>query len=1260
MFDSGASISMSGDPSRLVGGVVPVKGGRVTGFDGGGQGVVAMGCNEDAEKELVVSGMASGLVLLSAHQYTAGGATVLHPDSGTVYRLSEEERMRLREFLVQFQPVMQLTVRNGVYEVCEEVEAFVANTFFNSKVNVSSAEEMILAYMLSGLSFDALMDAARSGTFHGVHKCVTVAALNSFQRKFGRTPDVVQLAHPNVTGPGKGYLSIPEKVKERGEVVQIDALYSDFYETVGRGKAEKLRALGGASCAYLAVDKYTGHCCEGGLVAPGMLGVDIVKAVVDACRTGGVSVRAVATDVGLTSLGVYQVSKGATQKFLEERGIRSIVAPPYEHNVGTEVVERSIQTVKNRMRMAYAYVMDRMDMVRRLGWTEGDLRRLWGEIFMWAWQMEGFAACRSDESVSRYEAFWGKRLSAVDLRVLPIFSVVKTWRPAGAAGTMPSTNQGMYVRGLYVGPDRHAPGVIRVALMVIRSDGRKAISLIRTIRYKGVSDGGDIGIEEHVDKGLARIVEAQEEDLVGDGPVRGSPTAQIEPGGMESSVAVQGDVAGGAETPGLLDSGLIREGGAVEAPTMGVPGGADLTAQAKGACDRPEESMMRKGRKRSRRKKGESVVADEPQVPEDMAVKETVPDTGEVKRRRVDKKVVRRSSRGRVINRLFQALLVCSTIMAQVELSEKREGCQGGDVSSAMQNAFFVDWSSHESGDYYYDAGASVFFQIAETAPLEIAEAYRAVTEGVPRTFQEALRDRIWGQPAQAEVSGLVAAGTIVQCRRELAQEAIAAGADFVIVFPVYEEKVKAGEVVRKVRLVCNGKTQIGAGETYSPTPSREELLLLLHLAAFYDWEITHLDETRAFLSAKYSGETPVYAKIAGDKRFWKVLGALYGLKTSPKDYGDEVSRRLVDVLGFTRLHTSSCIYYKRGGDGEYTFVYDYVDDFLVFGRRGGVDEFVKGYRGLATTSEPVPDPGSFLGMEMVRDRERRLLSVTMKGKILESVERMGVGEVEKPQLVPMSQAAYLVRDYEFDELKDQSMAEFLDEEGVRDYMTVVGILLWVSGVRRDILFAVLYLTWSTKSPRKHHAAVALGVIRYLQSTIDVPLVLGGTAAVRQHVYADASYGTAPQGRSVGGWYMSLGPNAGAVFAKAKASMYTRLSSFEAELEFCCLALRSLVRFSQLMGELGIEAGLPCVYGDNRAMVDFVSGSGVAKSVRHMEIRMWYAREMFKRGGFEMQFMRGEKMPADGLTKVRTQSMHEEFMRDIQGLRLLDGEDVRA
>ena len=50
--------------------------------------------------------------------------------------------------------------------------------------------------------------------------------------------------------------------------------------------------------------------------------------------------------------------------------------------------------------------------------------------------------CEGGLVAPSYEAFWGRRLSAVDVRVLPIFSVVKTWRPAGASGTMANTNEG--------------------------------------------------------------------------------------------------------------------------------------------------------------------------------------------------------------------------------------------------------------------------------------------------------------------------------------------------------------------------------------------------------------------------------------------------------------------------------------------------------------------------------------------------------------------------------------------------------------------------------------------------------------------------------------------------------------------------------------------------------------------------------------------------------------------------------------------------
>ena len=75
--------------------------------------------------------------------------------------------------------------------------------------------------------------------------------------------------------------------------------------------------------------------------------------------------------------------------------------------------------------------------------------------------------------------------------------------------------------------------------------------------------------------------------------------------------------------------------------------------------------------------------------------------------------------------------------------------------------------------------------------------------------------------------------------------------ADLVIIFPIYEEKFKEGEIVRKVRLVANGKTQYMSGPTYASTPSREELLVLLHLFAVFDWDYVHLDEIRAFLTAE-------------------------------------------------------------------------------------------------------------------------------------------------------------------------------------------------------------------------------------------------------------------------------------------------------------------------------------------------------------------------------------------------------------------------
>ncbi len=69
--------------------------------------------------------------------------------------------------------------------------------------------------------------------------------------------------------------------------------------------------------------------------------------------------------------------------------------------------------------------------------------------------------------------------------------------------------------------------------------------------------------------------------------------------------------------------------------------------------------------------------------------------------------------------------------------------------------------------------------------------------------------------------------------------------------------------------------------------------------------------------------ETPVFARLAKDSRIFKVNGALYGLKTSPRDYNQEVIARLTG-LGLSQLQSSSCIFIQRVGT-DVLLVFDFV-----------------------------------------------------------------------------------------------------------------------------------------------------------------------------------------------------------------------------------------------------------------------------------------------------------------------------------------------
>ena len=230
--------------------------------------------------------------------------------------------------------------------------------------------------------------------------------------------------------------------------------------------------------------------------------------------------------------------------------------------------------------------------------------------------------------------------------------------------------------------------------------------------------------------------------------------------------------------------------------------------------------------------------------------------------------------------------------------------------------------------------------------------------------------------------------------------------------------------------------------------------------------------------------------------------------------------------------------------------------------------------------------------------------------------------------------------------------------------MTLVGVLIWIQGCRLDIIFAVLYLSWSTTKPRQHHLNMAYYVLRYLRTTIDIPLVLGGDKSLQATTFSDASLGTAPKGRSVIGVVNKLNPDSGAISAKATAGPNVHLSSFESELEGMTSNFKSLNRIMNILTDLNMEliyllAGIQSLYNpqgqaynDNKAMIDFVKGDAVAKGVRHMVLRMWYNKTEYQKGKIKLDHMSGKEIPADYLTKPSCKSTHRSFVIAIMGLKL--------
>lgn len=620
---------------------------------------------------------------------------------------------------------------------------------------------------------------------------------------------------------------------------------------------------------------------------------------------------------------------------------------------------------------------------------------------------------------------------------------------------------------------------------------------------------------------------------------------------------------------------------------------------------------------------------------------------------------------------------------------------------AGIEECLQIDWQEHCHDKYYFSFSHNAYIQILDEdinfnqlnknnytdflstrESEDTQECYRAVTKDTPRRFVDALRHPIWGDPARDELKTLDdETGCIVPINADLAIEHIKAGAEVLTLIPVYEEKIKEGKLVHKVRLVADGSKHNVHSSTYSPTPSKEELFILLYIFAVLDLDFYHIDEKRAFLNAKKQDERPRLAKIPSINQFYEILGALYGTRDAPRDYNDHSAKILINDMGCKRLHFCSCIYVKldkivdiKGNTKKiFLFVFQFADDYLMGGNRTDYTEnFIEDYRKIVKTTPPIKNPEKLLGLELIRDRPKKIIKITMESKITEVYDNYLKNHPsgKKKRHIPLPKDKYIIKESDF-EILPENKKEFLNAEERNLYLILVGSLIWIQGLRLDIIFAVLYLSWNTKSPRQHHLDMAYYCIGYLYTTKNIPLVLGGPIEFQRTVYSDASLGTGPKGRSPIAVVSKFNPSSGAISASTSAGQSPYLSSFECELDGVTKNFKTQSRLKNILDEIDIQYIYDSMglsekynqkgqsYSDNEAMINFIKGDAITKGIRHMELRLWYTRDEYKKEKSFLDHMPGADIPADPCTKPTCVSAHRKHTINIMGLGLT-GEEYFA
>ncbi|KAF7964737.1 hypothetical protein HWV62_3402 [Athelia sp. TMB] len=184
---------------------------------------------------------------------------------------------------------------------------------------------------------------------------------------------------------------------------------------------------------------------------------------------------------------------------------------------------------------------------------------------------------------------------------------------------------------------------------------------------------------------------------------------------------------------------------------------------------------------------------------------------------------------------------------------------------------------------------------------------------------------------------------------------------------------------------------------------------VLLALAAFEDLHLRSIDVSTAFLNGDLDEEIymkqPEGFQEGGPEWVLRLLKSIYGLKQSARQWNKKLHSVLVK-MGFARLESEHSIYvYRRGAVRIIMPVF--VDDLtLASSDQQAMDDFVMEL-GTHFDIRDLGDTSLLLGIEILRDRPNRSISLSQRHYIVDLLQRYNMADCN-PVSTPIDPSALL------------------------------------------------------------------------------------------------------------------------------------------------------------------------------------------------------------------------------------------------------------